>query len=119
LNSNPNTFLTTANYVGAVLNFYDPDPTPGTTVGNPPTLPQKNINAHYYQVAGNGRLEGFESLADYNSSSNNRINITGLDAFGRNGPYQSRAAFAVPAPEPTSLLLCFGAMGGLLAIRRR
>jgi hypothetical protein len=119
LNSNPNTFLTSANYTGAVFNFYDPDPTPGLTVGNEPTLPKKNINAHYYQVAGNGRLEGFESLADYNSSSNNRINITDVDAFGRNGPYQARAAFAVPAPEPASLALCFGAVCNLLAIRRR
>ena len=102
--ANPNSFMTTANYTGAVLNFWDPDSTPGTTVGNPPTLPQKQINAHFYQVAGNGRLEGFESLADYNSSSNNRINITGSERIRRNRQHEGnrgvrRAAVACGNPR--------------------
>jgi hypothetical protein len=111
-----------ANFNGAVLNFFDPDSTPGTTVGNPnpPSPPApKNVESQYYQVAGNGRLEGFESIADYAETANNRVDITGFDAFGRNGLFQSTGAFAVPIPEPTSLLLCLAAAGGLLAGRRR
>ena len=124
LDANPNSHMTAAAYTGATLNFYDPDPTPGTTVGNPPTLPQKSINARYYQVAGNGRLEGFESLADYNSSSNNRINITGTNAFGGTGNLKAIAAFAVPQslaaiPEAGSLLIWLGTMFTAALVRRR
>jgi hypothetical protein len=122
--ASPNSFMTTANYTGAVLNFWDPDSTPGTTVGNPPTLAQKQINAHFYQVAGNGRLEGFESLADYNSSSNNRINITGLNAFGGTGNMKAIAAFAVPEslaviPEASSVVIWLGILLGTTLLRRR
>jgi hypothetical protein len=124
LAANQNSFMTSANYTGAVLNFYDPDPTPGTTVGNPPTLPQKNINAHFYQVAGNGRLEGFESLADYNASSNNRINITGTNAFGGTSSFKAIGAFAVPQafaaiPEAGSLMIWFGILLSTTMLRRR
>jgi hypothetical protein len=115
-----NTSLTTANYTGNLLNFYDPDGTPGTTVGNPPSLPSKSINARYYQVAGNGRLEGFESLADYNSSSNNRINITGTNAFGGTTPtFTAVAAFAIAVPEPTSITIFFLAVCGAAFARHR
>src|SRR4051812_1937110 len=62
--------LTTAAYTGAVLNFYDPDATAGTSVG--PTPASHAVSARYYQVAGNGRLEGFASLSEYNANSNNR-----------------------------------------------
>lgn len=124
LDANPNSFMTSAAYTGATLNFYDPDSTPGTTVGNPPTLAQKNINAHFYQVAGNGRLEGFESLTDYNASSNNRINITGINAFGGTSSFKATAAFAVPQslaaiPEASSVLIWLGILLGTTLLRRR
>jgi hypothetical protein len=112
------TTLTTANYTGAVFNLYDPDITAGTSVG--PTPAPHAVSAQYYQVAGNGRLEGFTSLAEYNSNSNNRIEITATNAFGgTTPPFQARAAFAVPVPEPTCLVLCIGAICGLVAARRR
>jgi hypothetical protein len=112
------TALTTANYTGAVLNFYDPDATAGTSVGASPA--PHAVSAHYYQVAGNGRLEGFASLTEYNQSSNNRIEITGINAFGGTTPtYQARGAFAVPVPEPTALALMLGATCASFVIRRR
>jgi hypothetical protein len=112
------TALTTANYTGAVLNFYDPDATAGTSVGASPA--PHAVAAHYYQVAGNGRLEGFASLTEYNQSSNNRIEITGTNAFGGTTPtYQARGAFAVPVPEPTALLLLLGAAGASFVNRWR
>ncbi len=110
--------LTTANYTGNVLNFYDPDVTNGTSVGPTPT--PHAVAAHYYQVAGNGRLEGFSSLTEYNQNSNNRIEITGINAFGGTTPtYQARGAFAVPVPEPTALVLMLGAICGAFTIQRR
>ena len=75
-------------------------------------------------MAGNGRLEGFESLADYNSSSNNRINITGLNAFGGTGNMKAIAAFAVPEslaviPEASSVVIWLGILLGTTLLRRR
>jgi hypothetical protein len=124
-NNNGGMNLTTAAYTGAVLNFYDPDATAGMSVGNPPGLPSKAINAQYWQVAGNGRLEGFGSLADYNQSSNNRLNtasLSDMNAFGGTGLYQSIAAFAVPvhlAPEAASALVWLGMIFSLTTMRRR
>jgi hypothetical protein len=113
-----NTSLTTANYTGALLNFYDPDPTPGTSVG--PTPAPHAINARYYQVSGAGRLEGFDSLSEYNANSNNRINITGTNAFGGTTPtFTAAAAFAIPVPEPASLVLCLLALCGFAVARFR
>jgi hypothetical protein len=110
--------LTTANYTGNVLNFYDPDVTAGTSVG--PTPAPHAVSAHYYQVAGNGRLEGFTSLAEYNQNSNNRIEITSTNAFGGTTPtYQARGAFAVPVPEPTALAFLLGAICASTTMRRR
>ena len=78
------------------------------------------MSARYFQVAGNGRLEGFISLAEYNANSNNRIEITNTNAFGGTTPtYQARAAFAVPIPEPTSLTLLLASLWGLMTVRRR
>jgi hypothetical protein len=112
------TTLTTANYTGAVLNFYDPDATAGTSVGATPA--PHAVSAHYYQVAGNGRLEGFASLQEYNQSSNNRIEITATNAFGGTTPtYQARGAFAVPVPEPSMLALMLGAICAALTFRQR
>jgi hypothetical protein len=112
------TALTTANYVNAVLNFYDPDAMQGTSVG--PTPAPHAVSAKYYQVAGNGRLEGFTSLSEYNSNSNNRIEITGLNAFGGTTPtYQARGAFAILVPEPASVLLMLSALFSRLIGRRR
>lgn len=113
-----NTNLTTANYTGALLNFYDPDITSGTSVG--PTPAPHAVDAHYYQVAGNGRLEGFATLQEYNQSSNNRINITGTNAFGGTTPtYTAAAAFALPVPEPASFGICVIAACGVFFARRR
>jgi len=113
-----------AGYNGAVLNFFDPHITQGTSVGPTPT--PHPVDAQYYQVAGNGRLEGFQNLTEYGANANNRVNIGPINAFGTADttppidahPYQARAAFAV-VPEPASLLLCLGAACGLVAIRRR
>src|SRR4051812_23349611 len=95
LAANQNSFMTTANYTGNVLNFYDPDTTTGTSVGPTPT--PHTVNAHFYQVASNGRLEGFASLTEYDASSNNRINISGINAFGGTSSFKAIGAFAAPA----------------------
>jgi hypothetical protein len=122
LAANQNSFMTTAGYTGAVPNFYDPDTTTGTSVG--PTPAPHTVNAHFYQVAGNGRLEGFASLSEYDASSNNRINITGTNAFGGTGSFKAIGAFAVPAayayvPEATSCLIWSGILCGVGWFRRR
>lgn len=112
--------VSTAGYNGNVVNFYDPDATPGTTVGNA-NFPSHAIDARYFQVAGNGRLEGFESIADYAANAVNRINVSGTNAFGGTHTlgFQAATAFAVPVPEPTSLLLCLGGAAVWAALRRR
>jgi len=108
-----------AGYNGNVLNFYDPDTTPGTTVGNT-NFPSHAINAQYYQVPGGGALEGFESIADYGANAVNRVAFTPNNVFGGTGPtYQARAAFAVPVPEPTSLAVCLIAFCGTALARPR
>jgi hypothetical protein len=122
LAANPNTFMTNAAYTGNVLNFYDPDTTTGTSVGPTPT--PHAVSAHFYQVASNGRLEGFASLAEYDASSNNRINITGINAFGGTSSFKAIAAFAAPAayayiPEATSCLIWGGILFGAGLFRRR
>lgn len=110
----------TAGYNGNVVNFYDPDSTPGMTVGNA-NFPSHAIEAHYFQVAGNGRLEGFESIADYAANAVNRINVSGTNAFGGTHTlgFQAATAFALPVPEPISLLLGLGGAGMWAALRRR
>jgi hypothetical protein len=123
LNANPNNHLTDANYTGAVLNFWDPDSTPGTTLGNG-TFPSHAINAQFYQVAGNGRLEGFASLTEYDQSAFNRWEVTGLNAFGGTSSFKAIGAMAVPValsyiPEATSALVWLGMIFSLTSIRRR
>jgi hypothetical protein len=106
-----------AAYNGNVLNFYDPDTTPGTTVAAGGSLP---INAQYYQVPSGGGLEGFANLASYIATANNRANFGPSNAFGGTTPtYQARAAFAIPVPEPTSAVLCIIALCGTIAGRGR
>lgn len=113
-----NTNLTTANYTGALLNFYDPDTTSGTSVG--PTPAPHAVDAHYYQIAGNGRLEGFATLQEYNQNANNRINITATNAFGGTTPtFTAAAAFALPVPEPAGFAICLIAACGASFARRR
>jgi hypothetical protein len=108
--------VSVTNYNGNVVNFFDTETTPGTTV---PAGGSVMINAQYYQVSGGGGLEGFASLASYIAGASNRVNFSVANAFGgTNPPYQARTAFAVPVPEPTSLLLCFGAVCGMFAARR-
>ena len=109
--------ISTAAYNGNVLNFYDPDTTPGTTVPAGGSVP---INAQYYQVPSGGGLEGFATLASYVATANNRANMGPSNAFGGTTPtYQARAAFAIPVPEPASFVLCLGALCRLVAARRR
>jgi len=106
-----------AGYNGNVLNFYDPDTTPGTTVAAGGSV---MINAQYYQVPGGGGLEGFASIASYGATANNRVAFTGSNAFGGTTPtYQALAAFAVPVPEPTSVAACLIAFVGAALRRHR
>jgi hypothetical protein len=112
--------VTTNAYNGNVVNFYDPDPTPGMTVGNMAN-PSHAIDAHYFQIAGNGRLEGFASIAEYAVTANNRIDVSQMDVFGgaHTLGFQAGTAFAVPIPEPQSVFLCLGAACSMAALRRR
>jgi hypothetical protein len=103
-------------YQLARVMFWSREPLSGTTVNS------QDITARYFQISNAGRLEGFESLAAYAQAPNNRINHGPEGAFG--GPlnttgFQAIVAFSAPVPEPTSILLCFGAGFGLLMVRRR
>ena len=108
-----------AGYQLARVMFWSPESVSDTTVGNV-DFPSKNIDANYFQISGAGRLEGFESLTDYAAAPNNRINLGPEGAFGGTNTtgFQAVVAFAV-VPEPSSLLLCVGAICGLIATRRR
>jgi hypothetical protein len=93
-------------YGGNLLNFYYPDEdAPGNRAS-----PNDTPGANYFQVAGNGQLEGWLSLADYVASPDNR---TFQQAFGAG----LRVAFAVP--EPSSVILSVLAATGLLLVRKR
>lgn len=103
--------------------FWNSESVSGTTVGNI-NFPSKSIDATYFQISGGGRLEGFESIADYAASAINRIDLGPEGAFGGTNTtgFNAIVAFAVPSPpvpEPTSLMLCCGTMFGLFAVRRR
>ncbi|TWT77297.1 hypothetical protein Pla123a_19550 [Posidoniimonas polymericola] len=93
-----------APYGGNLLNFYYPDEDAPSNRDAPNDTP----GANYFQIAGNGQLEGFLSLADYASDPNNR---TFQQGFGSG----LRAAFAVP--EPSALWLT--AFAAASAFRRR
>lgn len=93
-------------YGGNNLNFYYPDEdAPGNAAGNP-DLP----GANYFQVAGNGQLEGWQTLADYVAAPGNR---TFEQASFGNGV---RGAFAV-VPEPAALVISGIAMAGVAFVR--
>lgn len=84
----------------------------GTTV-----LGEDVVNARYYQIAGNGRLEAFKSLAAYSASAGNRIHLGNEGAFGGGANetgFQAIAAFSTPVPEPSSLALFVIGFGLLL-----
>jgi len=111
--------VSVAGYNGNTLNFYDPDTTPGTTVGNT-NFPSHAVNAQYYQVPSGGGLEGFESIADYVANAVNRVNFSASNAFGgTTPPYTARAAFAVPVPEPAAIVSLIVGMWAMLGVRRR
>ena len=104
-----------AGYNAARAMFWNSEGVAGTTINN------DNIVANYFQISGAGRLEGFVSLAAYAAAPNNRINLGLEGAFGGTNTtgFQAVVGFATPIPEPASLMLCVGAVVGLVAARRR
>ncbi len=89
--TNTNAVVTTSVYGGNLLNFYYwGEDAPGTR-----EAPNDAPGANYFQAAGSGALEGFQTLADYVSDPNNRT-------FGKGGfATGAIAAFALPMPvEP-------------------
>lgn len=96
-----------ASYGGNLLNFYYPDEDAPGTAGAPNDIP----GANYFQIGGNGTIEGHQTLADYIASPGNRT--FDLQPFGAG----LRVAFAVP--EPSSVVLSILAVGGLLFVRKR
>ena len=118
--TNTNT-VSVASYNGNIFNFYDPDATVLPAALSTGSYTAGDLfPAQYYQSAGNGRLEGFESAALYAASPNNRTQVTGTDAFGGattafGAGVDAVAAFAVP--EPGQGLLA--ALGLLALLGRR
>jgi hypothetical protein len=110
----PNSTLV-AGYNAARVMFWNSQGVAGTTIN------MDDIVANYFQISGAGRLEGFVSLAAYAAAPNNRINMGLEGAFGGTNTtgFNAIVAFAVPVPEPTSMMLCFGAAFGLVMVRRR
>src|SRR5690606_32930011 len=113
-----------ATYGGNLFNLFDPDATTLTAVlGSGVYAAGDEFSGHYYQVAGNGNLEGWESLALYASTPNNRGTVSGSDAqnaFGGSttawgADVDAVAAFAVP--EPSIALL--GGLGLIGFLKRR
>ncbi|QDU56590.1 PEP-CTERM sorting domain-containing protein [Aeoliella mucimassa] len=102
-----NTGTTTASsYGGNLLNFYYGDEdAPGSAAA-----PNDIAGANYFQIGGNGTLEGHQTLADYIASPGSRT--YDLQPFGAG----LRGGFAVP--EPSTAVLSVIAVGGLLFLRR-
>ena len=96
-----------ANYGGNLLNFYYPDEDAPGTAAAPNDIP----GANYFQVGGNGTIEGHQTLADYIAAPGNRT--YDLQPFGAG----LRVAYAVP--EPSSLVLSVLAAGSLLYAAKR
>jgi hypothetical protein len=123
--TNSNRTVTVAGFNGNLFNFYDPDATTGTTFGNPPNFPATSRNTQYYQSSSAGRLEGWESLAQYTaaaaSQGDKRVHYTADNVYGGTstafGSNTIDAATAFAVPEPGSLGLL--AVGGLPLLRRR
>ena len=118
--TNTTSSVTDTGYGGNLFNFFDPDETATTaanglgiyTAGDP-------FTAQYYQSAGNGRLEGWDTLALY-GDPNNRGEFTGTNVFGGSTTawgtgVDAAAAFAIP--EPSISLL--GGLGLFGLLRRR
>jgi hypothetical protein len=103
-----------------LFNFYDPDLTTVTAAnGAGQYTAGEEFDAQYYQSAGNGRFEGFATIATYAASPDNRTNVSEEDVYGRNTTawgtdVDAVAAFAVPEPS-------VGLLGGLslLSLLRR
>lgn len=119
--ANSNRTVTVATYNGNLFNFYDPDGTPGSTFG-PPVTPR---TTRYYQSSGTGRLEGWESLAQYvaggSVQADKRVHYTAENvyagsstAFGSN-TIDAATAFAIPEPGSMALAIT----GGLTLLRVR
>lgn len=123
--ANSNRTVTAASFNGNLFNFYDPDGTAGTTFGAPPTFPATARTTNYYQSSGLGRLEGWESLAQYTAPStqqgDKRVHYTTENVFGGSstafGAATIDAATAFSVPEPGVLALL--AAGALPFVRRR
>jgi hypothetical protein len=122
--TNSNRTVTVAGFNGNLFNFYDPDATAGTSFGAT-GFPATARDTRYYQSSGNGRLEGWESLAQYTApgtqQGDKRVHYTTDNvyagtstAFGSN-TIDAATAFAIPEPGSLALL----AAGALPLLRRR
>jgi hypothetical protein len=121
---NTNGVVTAANYTGNLFNFYDPDGTAGTSYGEA-GFPATARTTHYYQSAGTGRLEGWDTLANYTAGGSDqgdkRVHYTVTNVYGGsstafgNAGIDANSAFAVP--ETSSALL--GLVGLSVLMRRR
>ncbi|RYD26781.1 MAG: hypothetical protein EOP87_22205 [Verrucomicrobiaceae bacterium] len=122
--TNANRTVTVATFNGNLFNFHDPEATTGTTFGAV-GFPATSRNTRYYQSSAAGRLEGWESLAQYvaaaASQGDKRVHYTADNvlagtstAFGSN-TIDAATAFVIPEPASASL----AAASGLLLFRRR
>jgi hypothetical protein len=123
--ANTNATVTAANYTGNLFNFYDPDVTTGTSFGEA-GFPATTRSTHYYQSAGNGRLEGWDTLSNYASigaeQGDKRVHYSVTNVYGGtstaygSNTIDANTAFAIP--EPSFAML--GLVGlSFLARRRR
>lgn len=115
---------TAAPYGGNLFNFFDPDTTTLMAVNGLANYTNNEaFSGQYYQSAGNGNFEGWETRALYAATPDNRGTLSGSDsqnvfggsttAWGTN--VDAVSAFAVPEPSFTLL----GGLGLLGLLRRR
>lgn len=97
-----------ATYGGNICNFYYPDDD-GSTLNY---VGDTKAASSYFQIAGNGRLEGFETLADYIASAGN------LSTQSAGGDFSNVGAAFAAIPEPSTMGMIGLSAVFLLAFRR-